>query len=157
MEKFKDLKTVLDREYEVYKTIDSLLDSERECIKLNDINKLKDVVKKIDNNRMEIEKLEEERKYIIKEIFGDKAVRLKDIINMMDNKEAQELENIGEKLSYIVMRVDKKNKENVEIIRYVMEFDMKILEYFQSQISSATYGRDGKLNREGNVIISKEV
>lgn len=134
----EELKKVMEDESCALKNLNTLLKEQQKAFVKNDIFKLEALVKKIEDSKICIAKLEVERRNLSK----DKT--MKEIKNELKDEKIDEFyKNIGDE----IMKIQTQKDANQLLLKQGLVFTNKMLRIFNPVRDAKTYNYSGKINR----------
>ena len=135
---------ILKEEYKIYQEICDTAKRKQEAVIEEDIELLEEVVRSEVECVEKIEELEERRK----ELVGDKEIST--LQEEVDDKKSDQLEELKNKLSYIVQEVQDLNRTNEKLVKDSLQLVDLELKTLTGEAKTPTYGEQGKMDKGDN-------
>jgi flagellar biosynthesis/type III secretory pathway chaperone len=143
------LSSILKQQHEEYKQLLALSKEKSNCIKVNDIDGLNEVINKEAKNLLAIETLETKRIECVYALLsghewnGD-VPTLSDCLQVVSNVEAEQLQKQQEQLSNVMNELKEINYLNQELIYQSLQFVTLSLSMVQPRQAPVNYGPNNK-------------
>lgn len=153
------LKQHLESEGEAYNLLNDILQEEQRALVNWSIADLKEIEERKDDILAKIQKLERRRFRFIQSVqdklqqmglpasSNQENIRLSDIIVLLDQQEARQLQNLQEELAVTVKNVTSANHKNQVLLKRSLEIvNANLNIYAQSEKLAKTYNASGHVN-----------